>query len=156
DVPGLKTGAFTRKPRVAWFDIGGNSVNSTELKNVEDIWTPIIEGADEFTAATDIDQAVIDHDIIFVFDQGNPDTATAIANVWNLPDQTTNSTPLEHFLNAGGVVIVLDGVNNAGSDFSQTFLVFSGGRRPVIQFGTIQSQNGPGEHEGYDPSFAEQ
>jgi hypothetical protein len=156
DVPGLKTKAWTRKPRVAWFNAGGDHVNSTEFGNVVDIWTPIIDTAasHEFTVAGQIATQIVDADILFVFDQGDPATATAIANAWNLPNASTFS-PVEHFLNAGGTMIVLDGVN-ANNLFSETFRVYSDGRHPVYNFGTIQGQNGPGDDVAYDFSLAEQ
>jgi len=119
-VPWRHQGIFDRKLRVAAFR--QDTVDTSEATNARAAVEDLVDDAfyDEFTNSTEIAAALVGHDVLLVYDQEDPTNMGAVGDAWE--------PTLRTFLEAGGIVVVLDGLAADNTSPSGTFQVLS---RPV-------------------------
>src|SRR5262249_54668914 len=116
-VPWRHMSTFQRKLRVAAFR--QDTVDATEAANARAAVADLVDDAfyDEFTNSTETATALVGHDFLFVYDQQDPLDMAAVGDAWE--------PTLRTFLDAGGVVVVLDGLAADNVSPSGTFQVLS-------------------------------
>src|SRR5262249_33322895 len=131
-VPWRHQGTFDRKIRVAAFR--EPSVDATEATNARAAVADLVDPAfyDEFSNSTQIATALVDHDVLFVYDQQDVQNIGAVGVAWE--------PTLRAFLDAGGIVVVLDGLAADNVSLSGNFLVLderAGGDNPLLLVGGV-------------------
>jgi hypothetical protein len=116
-VPWIHQGTFDRKLRVAAFR--QDTVDAGEATNAKAAVADLLDDAfyDEFTNSTEIATALVGHDVLLVYDQQDPADMGAVGDAWE--------PTLRGFLEAGGIVVVLDGLAADQTTPSATFQVLS-------------------------------
>jgi hypothetical protein len=118
EIPWRKQGLFDRPARLATFDAG--SVNSTERTNVLSAISGLYDGASvaviQDTQLSSLTAALASRDLLLVYDQENSTASVEAGINWH--------DVLQGYLDDGGVVVVLDGLNST-SQSSGTYQILT-------------------------------